>query len=182
VRVSARIKLKRRFNPASLSKIAAISRDFLIAGFSLPIIKEHDLSEAKQARGVAAQNFFFIGTVELESGDDFNRPVVAHVEAVVAAHHHTVRTYKVDQVIKRFRGMADRVVGETSEITRWRLLQRLTFLPHLPTVVESADEIWKSAAGVGKANLKLRKSIQESAKNYVRCSDRRIERISQKVM
>src|SRR6266576_2986816 len=79
----------------------------------------------KQARGVAAQNFFLIRTTQLESSDDFNRALVAHVKAVVAAHHHVISSNEFDQVIERLRSVADRVVGKASEITRRRLLQGL---------------------------------------------------------
>jgi len=58
------------------------------------------LAEPKQARGVAAENFFLMRTTQLERGDDFNRAVVAHVKAVVAAHHHTINADEFNEVVK----------------------------------------------------------------------------------
>src|SRR5215469_2094071 len=78
--------------------------------------------------------------------------------------------------------VTDRVVVEASKVSRRRLLQAPALLPHSPAMVETADEVGKSAAGMWQANFKLRKAIEESAKNYVGGGDRRIERIPQKVM
>src|SRR5207237_7114255 len=125
------------------------------------------LAEPKQARGVAAQNFFLIRTTQLESSDDFNRALVAHVKAVVATHHHVISSNEFDQVIERLRSVADRVEGEASEIIRRWLLQGLALLPHFPSMIETADEIGKSAAGMREANLKLRETIKQSGKDYI---------------
>ncbi len=64
-----------------------------------------------------------VGAAELERGDGFDRTLVAHIEAVVASHHHTVDANELDEVSQRLGGVADRVVGEASEIARGRLLQ-----------------------------------------------------------
>ena len=74
-------------------------------------------SEPKQARGVAAENFFLVGATELEGGDDFNRALVAHIKAKVASKHDAVGSNEVDEIAQRLRSVADRIVGEASEIT-----------------------------------------------------------------
>ena len=139
-------------------------------------------SEPQQARGVAAENFFLVSATELERGDDFDRTLVAHIEAVVASKHYAISSNEVDEIAQRLRSMADRVVGEASEIARRRLLQRATLLSHLPPMVETADEIGKSPSGMRQADIELGKSIEESAKDEVGRGDCGIKRISQKVM
>ena len=100
---------ERRVDPILLRKISVTCKDFLADHlFSLRTIRERAarkeargrLPEPKQARGVAAQNFFLIRTTQLESGDDFNRAVVAHVKAVVASHHHAVSSNELNEVIE----------------------------------------------------------------------------------
>src|SRR4029434_9668139 len=78
--------------------------------------------------------------------------------------------------------MADRVVGEASEVDQRRLLQASALLSHLPTMVETADEIGKSTSSMRQADIELRKSIEESAKDKIGRADGSIKRITQKVM
>jgi hypothetical protein len=95
----------RRVNPVLLRKISVTSKDFLAQRlFSLGTIRERAareeageyLAEPKYARGVVAENFFLVSAAQLESGDGFNRALIAHVKAVVASHHHAVSSHEVD--------------------------------------------------------------------------------------
>jgi hypothetical protein len=102
---------------------------------------------------------------ELESRHHFHWALVAHVEAEVAAKHDPVGSNEIDEIAQRLRRVTDRVGGEAPEITSRRLFQRTTFLSHLPTMVETANEIGKSTSGMRQANVELGKAIEESAKD-----------------
>jgi len=59
------------------------------------------LAEPKQARGVAAQDFILISTTQLESGDDFDRAVVAHVKTVEFRCHFRCQANLIDLFSRR---------------------------------------------------------------------------------
>src|SRR5262249_33900466 len=91
--------------------------------------------------------------------DDLARARRAHVEAEVAADHHAIGADEGDEIAQRRRRVADRVVGEASQIGVERSLRHaLRLRPDLLAVREPADEVRHGAAGVWQAHLELREA------------------------
>jgi hypothetical protein len=108
---------------------------------------------------------------------------VAHVEAVVAAHHDAVRAHELDEVLQNFGGVADRVVREATEVRAegppgHALRLRSDALP----VREATEEDRQCASGVRQAHLELRKPIEYAAEHEVGSRHRGVERIAEEVV
>ena len=57
------------------------------------------LPEPEQARGVSAEDLFLLSAPEFESADDFDRLLIAHIKAVIAAHHHPIHANELSEII-----------------------------------------------------------------------------------
>src|SRR5215813_1440476 len=186
-RLTTRMTPKIRLRPlASRKSSAPYDRPlkvWMIQNSLLTARARGSLDEPQQAGGVVAEDARLISPLELEPlGDDVPRPVVAHVEAEVAAQHHTVGADGVDEPAERLGRVADGVVGEAPEIGAERALGLvLVFRADTLAVLHAAGKIWNRAAGVGQQHVEPREPVEDATQDEVRGRDGGVERIAEQV-
>src|SRR5713226_5834863 len=159
-------------------KVWMIQNSLLTAG------ARGSLGEPQQAGGVVAKNARLVGPLELESlGDDVARPVVAHVEAEIAAQHHAIGADGLDEPAERLGRVADGVVGEAPKVRAERTLGLvLVFWPHALAVLHAPGQIGNGAAGVGQQHVQPRKAVEHAAEDQMRRGDGGVEGIAEQVV
>src|SRR2546425_1257232 len=187
-RLTTRMTPKIRLSPLASRKSSAPYESplnvWMIQNSLLTAEARGSLGEPQQAGGVVAKNARLVGPLELESlGDDVARPVVAHVEAEVAAQHHAIGAHRPDEPVERFGRGADRVVREAPQVRAERALGLVLVLgAHALAVLDAAGEIRDGAAGVGQHHVQPREAVEDAAEDEVRRGDGGVEGIAEQVV
>src|SRR2546422_3021309 len=101
-----------------------------------------DLIARRSAAGVAAEDLLAIGRAQTGLHDDVPRPLVPHVEAVVAAEHDAIGSHQPDEEPEELRRVNDRVVVEPAQILAEGPLRRvLDLLTNRLAVLEATPEV-----------------------------------------
>src|SRR5437773_12257610 len=111
-------------------------------------------SDPKQAAGVAAEDLLAIGRAQTGLHDDVPRPLVPHVEAVVAAEHDAIGSHQPDEEPEELRRVTDRVVVEPAHILAEGPLRRvLDLLTNRLAVLEATPEVRQRPTGAGENDV-----------------------------
>src|SRR5262245_7753274 len=186
-RLTTRMTPKIRLRPlASRKSSAPYDRPlkvWMIQNSLLTARARGSLDEPQQAGGVVAEDARLISPLELEPlRDDVARPVVAHVEAEVAAQHHPVGADGVDEPAERLGRVADGVVREAPQIGAERALGLVLVLgANALTVLHATGEIRNGATRVGQQHVEPREPVEDATQHEMRGRDRRIEGIAEQV-
>src|SRR5712691_13321019 len=180
-RLTTRMTPKIRLRPlASRKSNAPYERPlkvWMIQSSLLTARARSPLGEPQQAGGVVAEDARLVGPLELEPlRDDVARPVVAHVEAEIAAQHHAVGADGLDEPTERLRRVADGVVGEAPQVRAERTLGLvLVFGPHALAVLHAAGEVRDGAAGVRQQHVQSREAVEHAAEDEMGGGDGGVE-------
>src|SRR5256712_6856769 len=186
-RLTTRMTPKIRLSPLASRKSSAPYESplnvWMIQNSLLTAEARGSLGEPQQAGGVVAKNARLVGPLELESlGDDVARPVVAHVEAEVAAQHHAIGADGLDEPAERLRRVTDGVVGEAPQVGPERPLGLVLVLrAHALAVLHAPGEIRNRAAGVGQEHVQPGKPVENATQDEMGGGDGRVERIAEHV-
>src|ERR1700733_6640080 len=132
---------------------------------------------SKQRARIAAEDKIPCLDRDLEGFDASNAIEISHVEGIIAAEQHTIRTDATDEKFECWFRVEDSVVVQVAKQFAGRLLDmRLRFTTNLPAVLKAAGLIRHKAAAMRQANLELRMAFQNAAEHQAGTGNRRLER------
>jgi len=115
----------------------------------------------------SSQNHLALLGTQAKLLDNFDWTVIADGEAIVATHHDSLDAHLGDDELHHRRRMSDGVIHKAMQVRTGNLGGVLGCRNRIPTVIETANEVWQYTARVRQDEQEIRMAVHDSTKDEV---------------